>query len=540
MSISQTAGKCFVAFVVVVVLALSAFPQADKDQERFRQAERILPILLEADSVDDPAMRALIRYECLTFIYQQKLPVIQERADTEVLKFYAELVPDKRPIRYRVNDWQNRLLVLLRKNRPEVAKQVEATYLINEDISSAELTEVGQAGNIREVVGRIMERMRRDVYVSLLSSIEEVVRRKNPAEADRLVNAAFEESERPGSTRLPILSLLWHRPPEFFESWSPYLRTRYLRLIINAVRSNTNKPDNDPVLKTAKAALNRNYDNIVRFAPEMVADAGALRMPTHQRSTPTSDSDETHRRIDTSVDKIKQAILEADSVSDNWTKYQLLSRAMTHAAQVKQFARAVEIAESARKYVEPSSTVVDWDLWMRVLPRALDHRDLDAANLIISGIKSDVQKAGALADLARLHARANRKDEAVKLVRQAYTLLEKNSSAAVPTSVIFHLVDPAFLVESGEGFDAARRSIALANRLPEPKPEERIGGSGYQTYADHVLMPLGISIGATFRWIASNDISLAAVREQDLKHRSWRLLARIAIEQKRRHLSQTN
>jgi hypothetical protein len=532
----KTAKTFFGVILLTTVLSHSIVTQSEKDDERFRQAERLLPILLEADSVDDPALRALIRFECLEFIYGQKHPSLQVRTDSKVLEFYAELVPGKRPIRSdRINRWQNELLILLRRNRPDLAKQVEATYLKNEDVSSAELQEIWHSGNVRDVVERTIDRLSRDVYVFSLSSIEEAVRTKDPDEADRLVNSAFDESERPGSVRLPILTLVWHRPPEFFEKWSPHLRTRYLKLIITAVRSNTDKPGSDSVLRTAKGALNRNYDNFRRYAPEMVADADALIMPS-PRAMSNFDSDESRRRIETSIDKVKQALWEADSVSDNWTKYQLLSQAMTHAAETKQFARAVEIAESARKYVSSPATTVDYDLWMRVLPRALDNKDSGAATLIISKISSDVSKAGALADLALVHARASRKDEALRLIKQAYLILEKNTSALVPASVIFQLVDPAFIAESGEGFEAARRSIALVNRLPEQKPEERIGGPQYESYAERVLIPIGTSMGSTFSWMASKDITVAEALEQDLSYRPWKLLARIAIEQNRRPL----
>jgi hypothetical protein len=518
--------------LIVLVVVISSPAQATNNAEgHLRRAERLLPILLDVDSVEDPAMRVLIRFECLDFIYGQRHPTLHDRSDSEVLKFYADLVPEKRPVRYRLNSWQNSLLTLLRKNRPELAKQVETTYLKDEDISDADYREIKETGNVRDAVDRAIDRMRRDISHSMLPYIEQGVRTKNPAEADRLINAAFDASERPGSVGLPIDSILRNRSPEFFDKWLPQLRTRYLRLIVNVVRTSGDE-GNQRLFETAKSAMNRNYENFLKYAPEMVEDVEALSRPSVQRGK-DFDTYAAEQRIVASVDRVKQSLTEADSVSDHHTKYQLLSRAMTYAGETKQFTRAVEIAEVARKYVSPTSTIVDWDLWQRVLPRALSQSDLKDANLIISKINSDAERAGAIADLARVHARANRKDEAIKLVRQAYMIIEKNPEAVVPATVIFHLVDPAFIAEPGEGFDAARRSIVLANRMPEPKPSEKIGGNGYQTYADHVLVPIGISIGSTFAWMASKDLATTEPQVMNLKYSPWRLLARIAIEKNR-------
>ncbi len=527
----------FAVFATVADSVPSAVAQPANEREAFTRAERLLPLLLEADSIEDPAMRVLIRYECLEFIYQYKIPAVHERADAEVLRFYAELTPEKRPVRYRLNGWQNSLLKLLRKTRPELASKIELAFLKDEDTSPAEWFEVTQAGNVNGVVDRIIEKMRRGVYLSDLPSIEAAVRRKDPVQADRLINAAFEVSEMPNPVRLPILEVMWHRPPESFEKWSPQLRSRYLRLIIHVVKASTGRNDMESVRRAAKEALNRNYENFRRYAPELVADAESLNRPDSLRAMGEFDRDASRRTIELSVDKVKQALIEAERATGNWDKYLLHSQAMEYAALSKEFARAVEISDVAHTSVSPANAAVDWDLRNRVLPHALSVGDLAAANSIISKINSDDAKAGALADLARFHARAKRSDEALKLVRQAYGLLDRDPYAQVPTTVIFDLVDPAFLVDSKEGFDAARRSIALANRLPNPKPDERIGGRLYRTYADHTLVPFGASILNTFRWMALKDIAAAETTEPVLKHRHWRILARLAIEKNRSHRS---
>ena len=177
---------------------------------------------------------------------------------------------------------------------------------------------------------------------------------------------------------------------------------------------------------------------------------------------------------------------------------------------------------------------VDLLLGHTIETAALLDKDFDRASLAASSIRSQVRRSEALAELGNQLARAGRKKEALKPIRESIKLLDEATDIA-PVSVIFAPVPGALIADAYEGFNAARHAISVINRLPEPAGDERIGGRDYTKYSESVSLPLAAGVYYCFGWISSNNPTVAEAQMNELQSGHLKILARIAIERNRPH-----
>jgi len=537
MKCSHLANAAFVISIIFLLTPVTlAQPNAAKDYENLQQALRLLPILEEVNKLEDAAMRTFLRYTILEFVYSQNIAGVFETADSEVLRFYDELSKSRKLFSpYRVDQWQNVLLTGLRKYRPHLAKQIEAVYLANEDTSLADHMELLSNGKVSEIVDRTIERIRRGGSVGSVAALEQTVRKKDPTSADRILAAIIERDEGvsrdsiPLSYRISFENLM--RPPG-----SPELRLRYIRFVVKLARIKIADEKNKPAATVAITILKSNLDRIKELSPDLYPEAQALLATVRTRMTPAEiEWDNASRRINESDDKPGRAVIEAEATDDLQRKDSFLFWAMRLAVEAKQFRRAVDIAMKARPGPEANPTTRDMNIWFTVMRGAVRAKDLESADYAVSHIESDVVRAAALSEFAREFVGTGRHVEAIERIRGALKLLENNELDRRHASYAFNPVYPAFLIGTNDGSDTLRRAIAIANRLPAQKPDERVGTEGYMRYADSVLIATASAVSSSFNWLSSRDSGMAEFRAQEIAYRPWKLMAHISIERNRRH-----
>ena len=531
-------------FLLAILLPLAATTksqtQAERDYTNLQQANRILPILAEAETVEDPSMRSFIKYTILEFVYSTNIGGVFDSTDGEVLKFYDDVAKvGKQLSPFRVREWQNRLLAALRLNRPQLAKHVETKYLAEVDTSSADFSELLVRKNVREIVDRILVKTRRGESVDSISAIESFVRKTDAAAADRIVAAMLERDERMIDPIPLVYRLSGSRP---LSTETADLHLRHLRFIVKFAKAKFADGKDKTGYSIAKALLKANLSRFRDLTPELYADVQTMMTTVKSRMTPAEIAWENAvNRIDVSEDEPGQALIEAESIDDLKLRYQYFGLAVQRAVDAKQFRRAADIAVRSRTESDPGAGSVDSTIWFLAVRAASRAKDMESAEYAVAQIGSDAVRGAALGEIARDLANDGKAGAAIDRVRWAMKFLEKGDLDRSQASFAFQPLYAAFRASSDEGFDVSRRAIAIVNRLAPQKPEEKPGTDGYVMYSDRVLLSIASGIGSAFGWMASNSPELADFRLQEIRYRPWKLIAQISIERNRRYaVPQTN
>ncbi|MFT3745886.1 MAG: hypothetical protein QM785_16555 [Pyrinomonadaceae bacterium] len=484
--------KFAAGLMTAALLALSAYSQnqtkEEKEYTNLQQGYRLVPMLAEANAVEEPSMRNLLRFTILQYVYSANIVSVFDTTDGETLKFYEDIATlYKQFPSPRVRGWQIELLNALRSNRPHLAKEVETRFLVDVDTSQADYVELITSKNVREIAERTIDRLRRGAAVEAYPRLEVTVRKADTALADRMRLAAIERDEKLVD-RIPFTYQVVS--PKTLSAESMDFQKRFLRLIVRFAKEKLAGEKDANSYNLALQLVKPYSERIKELMPDLYIEAKALMAKAQSRKTPEQiRQEDVMGRIEASSNRAAQALIEAEAAEPGKARAGALIVAMRYAVSEKEFGPAAELAPVIRAIKEADVVLLDNTLWNQVVKPAAAAKEYGAAEYAAAQIGSEVIRGAAIGDLARELGLNGKREAAIERIREAMKLFEKNDLDRKEANHPFLLVYPAFVSGIEEGFLASRRAIAMANRLPAQRPDEMFGKEGYPVYAEFVLMP---------------------------------------------------
>ncbi len=544
---THTRPRLFVSIAVSIIccasLALSQNP-AEKQYAELQQATRMMPIFEEIATVEDPVMRIHLRSTILSFVYTQRIAGVYDIADVEVKRLFEDIAANRKLLSdLRVSLWLGQMMVEMRKSRPSLASELEAMLTVEDiariDLNSLSVEPPPPPATVLAVATRLMARIRSGEKAqpgrTPLRLFVDRIHKRDPAIADRVLTAALEQDEKVGDAANSYTFSLVLNVSPLPPTESAELRKRFLTIIFNYAKKSIAGPEPD---RSRAGVLLGKYKNVLReFAPEYLAEAVTLHDAyLAGRSATVIKYEETQKRLLASEDPIAAALLEVDKEEDANRKLGLIQFAVGQAVLRKEFDRAVDALMLSPPHSSAMENYRDYQLYRQIGVQALEAKDYDAVAYVLSRFEDPGYRASFMGEVASRKVREpNNTAEVNQLIHGAFKLLETNPVTNDSPSHAFRSVYPAFFLGNIEGFDAARRAIAIINKLPAPTAEQKPGGKEYQRYSDTVGVGVAGSLTAVFGWIMSREPDVAVFRVQEIRSRPYKLAAMIAIERGRQY-----
>ena len=254
-----------------------------------------------------------------------------------------------------------------------------------------------------------------------------------------------------------------------------------------------------------------------------------------RRNKDDRERDEASARIAASDDKLRQAIAEAEATNDKDLKKFFWHWAARLALEAKKYQMAVDL----QMKVEPEDNRDTFDinafLIYHVIPQAIEGKNLEAAEYGIKHITDDEGKAEGLFLIAESYLDADDKQQAFDTLERALKLLDKGEISADKVNTIFGNLSTAIAIDKLKGFETASLAIKIANHLPTPTAEDKIGTPSRQKYLENILMPVAWRLIPAFKALAKSDVGFASTTAEEIRSKDWKLLAQVFVEIERKY-----
>ncbi|MGH9821302.1 MAG: hypothetical protein ACRD43_14140, partial [Pyrinomonadaceae bacterium] len=269
-------------------------------------------------------------------------------------------------------------------------------------------------------------------------------------------------------------------------------------------------------------------------------------------SAASKEEDEVFKRINDSKDKLQQAIWEAESATTAKKTFadSLWQYASEIATEQKKFQIAVDCvlkmwanekeAESNDKKTQGDNpqgfsfaVARDHMLLDQILPKALKEKDLDSSEYAVNRIQDNDLRSTGILKVAAKYLELGNKAQSYESMQDALKLLEKGDETTHRVRITLSSIPIAMGIEKSNAFETVSLAIRMANHLPTPNPEDKLGTEARIKYVDGVLMPNAYNLEKAFKILAKSDVGFAASIAQEIQPKSWRLVADIVVETER-------
>ncbi len=545
--------RLFPAFLLVFLLCSAAIcqkPAATPDQRRdaatakeesdyqnLQRARHLLMMKNDIKAVEDGELRCLTRVAIIRFIYEHDVLGEFDSAEFMTIDFFEDMV--KNPDQVTPDSaerWGNSLLPLLRKKAPELANKVEKKYMAKADVSVADLIELGNGANTKEIADRTVARILKGDVSDYVLSIHDKIRPVDPQSADRILDALLGYWEKvPDIGKFgPFIDFIGGNYTR--ESAPVELKARYCRFAVNLGRGQIGGTDSGPtarfILRTLKGVL----PTIKETLPEYFTEAQSIYIVLDTRlNKDNREREEALARIEASDDKLEQIIQEAEATNDKKLKDWLWWRAATLALEKKKLKLAVDLAMKGDVHLAGIANGRDQFLFVDALPMILKEKDFDLADYTIKRINDDSRRGAAMISTATALVEAKDNTRAYELIMAAMKLFENTEYDTDKVYYAFRALPAALKIEKSTGFDVAGRTVKIINNLPTPNAEDRIGTPARAKYVRLTLTRVANLLQDAFQKLAKTDVNLAAGLVPDIQSKNWRLVAEIVVETERKY-----
>ena len=510
-----------------------------KDEKEYQNLQRARHLLLmknEVKALDDLAMRCLVRLEMVRFIYDDDVRGEFDSAESMSIDYFEDIAanPDQIP-EWDAARWQNFILPMLRQKSPDLAKKVEKKYMAKVDSSVADLQELN-ASNTKQIADRTIAKILSGDVSMFVLSIHDKIRLTDQNSADRILAALLGYFEKTVNTAkfAPFLDFI---RGNYITSTTPSeLKVRYLLFVMSRSRDQVSDADTGPTARFVLRMLKDALPSIQESLPNLYTDAQAMSLVLDARlNKDNREREEAYARIEASDDKLGQVIAEAEGTNDKDLKESFWNWAAKMALDGKKYRMAVDLMmkiEPDEKGVVPNGNGF---LIYKVIPKAMKGKDVEAAEYAIKRISDDEGKADGLLTIAAEYLATNDKLQAFDSLERALKLLDKGDSNADKVNAILVNIPTAIAIDKSKGFETASLAIKIANHLPSPTAEDKIGTPSRQKYLQNVLMRVAWSLIPAFKALAKSDVGFASSTAEEIRLKDWKLLAQVFVETERKY-----
>ncbi|CAN5388329.1 hypothetical protein BH10ACI2_BH10ACI2_19240 [soil metagenome] len=514
-------------------------PSAAAEEKEYQNRQRARQMLLmkgEIKALEDTAMRCLVRLEIVRFIYENDVRGEFDSADGIAVEYFEDIAanPDQIP-EVNAGRWQNFILTMLRQKSPDLAKKVEKKYMAKVDSSVADLQELNES-NTRQIADRTIAKIVSGDVSTYALTIHDKIRTTDPNSADRILAALLGNFEKTADASKFALLLDFIRENYVRPTTPVELKSRYLGFVVARARGQVSDADTGPTARFVLRMLKSALPFIQESLPNLYTEAQAMFVVLDARLNKNNrESEEAYARIEASDDKLRQVIAEAEATNDKDLKESFWDWAARLALEAKKFRMAVDLMMKVGPHDKAAAYNSNAFLIYHVIPQAIKGNDIEAAEYAIKNISSDDGKADGLFVIAKAYVDANDKQQAFEMLERALKLVEKGDADPDKVNAILVNLPTAIAIDKTKGFETASLAIKIANHLPTPTVDDKVGSASRQKYLGNVLMRVAWALIPAFKVLAKADPGFASATADEFRLKDWKLLAQAVVETERKY-----
>ncbi len=531
-----------ILFLILSTFVTDAFGQSPikSNADTYQNRQRALRLVLlknEIKGLDDAPMRCFARLKVAEFIFHNDVRGEFDSATSMAIDCLEDTVNNSDQFTVaNAERWKNSAISILRQKTPDVAAKAENKYLADVDSALSDLQELNRSGNTVDIANRTILKIAGGKVSDYVVTIYQNIRQKDPKSANKILSALLGYFERTPDTASYSIMLDFMRDYYLDENAPVELTTRYLEFVVNRSRRQIGDPDASQtaqsVLWTLKYALPRIKETI----PSLYTEAESLMLVLDSRLHKNDrESEEAYQRIDESKDKLQQAISEAEAAEGKAFESNMWLYASNLALEKKKFQMAVDcrlkVAPGIKQFVRDH----DYFLLNSVLPAALKDKDFEASEYVIKRIDDDIRRSGGMLKIAARWLDLGDKAQAFEYLEGALKLLQKAEATTDVVRIMLSALPIAIGIEKSKGFETVSLAIKIANGLPTPTVDDRVGTVPRIKYVDGILLPNAFDLETAFKTLAKSDVGFSASTAQEIQLKSWKLVAEIVVETERKY-----
>ncbi len=515
----------------------TAKPVDQKEYQNQQRASHLLLLKSDIKSLEDAPMRCKARLEIVRFIFDNDVRNEFDSADQVGIDFFEDIANNADQFNPEDADrTKNFMLSLLRQKSPVTAKMVEKKYLGKTDSSVADLMELERESNTKEIADRTIAKISRSEVSNYVLSLHAKIRLTDPNSADRILDVLLGYFERTADTKKFAILLSAVESSYCLPSTPVSLKKRYVDFVVNRARLQINEVDTGQTALYILGMIKRVLPVVQETVPALYAEAQGLFVVLDAKlNRKGKDWDEATARIDASDDKLQQTIAEADAANDKELKNWLYERAALMAVESGKFRLAVDLVLKAENGSNSSSLGSDMFLQYKVVQASLKVKDFESCDYAIKKINDETRSASSMLKVGAKYIELKDKIQAFVYLEKALKLLEKGDADEDKFQVISSAISTALAVDKTKGFEVADRAIKIANHLPTPSAEAKLGSPRRIIYAEEILMPVAFELIPAFKALAIIDVPLTDSALENFQNKGWKVIAQIIVESERKY-----
>src|SRR5206468_1049879 len=98
------------------------------------------------------------------------------------------------------------------------------------------------------------------------------------------------------------------------------------------------------------------------------------------------------------------------------------------------------------------------------------------------------------------------KPHALEYIEESLKLLQKGDASTTRVRIMLSSVPTALGIDKSKAFEVTSLAVRMANHLPTPGVEDKIGTPSRMKYIDEILMPNAFNLASAFELLARSDV----------------------------------
>jgi len=519
------------------VLSQSSVRSKAEVYQNQQRALRLSLLKNEIKALDDAPMRCYARLEIAEFIFDNDVRGEFDSANSMAINCLEDTVDNSDQFsEANAARWQNYAISLLRQKSPEVAIKAEKKYLADADSALSDLQELNKSGNTVDIANRTILKIQSGKVSDYVLTIYQYIREKDSKSAFRILEALlgyFETTENIESFAI-LLDFIGNG---YLEASAPVgLTRRYLLFVVSLGRRQIGDAETGQTARFVFSQLKKAIARITEVLPALDPEAQSIFLILKARFDKNNrEMDDIYNRIEDAKDKLQQTIAEAEATNNIVVKDELWRKASKLALEQKKFRLAVDCILKVAPNVNSFISGRDYFLLTEIIPASLKEDDFDGAEYATKRIGDEPRRSSGMLKTAHKYIDLNNKAQAFESLEDALKLLQKGQVDTNKMRVMFSAVQIALKLDKSKAFEVASLAIRMANRLPTPNVDDKIGTASRVKYVDEVTLPNAYNFLPAFEILARSDAGFATATAQEIESKNWRLVAEIAIEKEQKY-----
>lgn len=542
-------GKAAILMLVTLLYSTGDVYCQDRNLEAQQDSHQRAVVSLDdlpsrIKSVDEAALRILLRMEIARFLWQIEQKERNPKAEAIITEAVADLETHKKEMpAWYAKIFYRDILALLHIHSPSLLKHLneQKKLLLPSDSSSYELTfallDANEPGKAAEAMKRVISNGADLDFTSItaLSRFASASVKELSGVLEAMLNIA---ESRPDAYSLNTLAQLnsFVRGGVIINGVRPQekvpdsLKARWIRFVVSRINvlHTMDAWRGSADARFAYGLLTSLSQDIERLEPELFPIVTAL-LPTIREYLPkdTADNIDSRAKLDQGEDSFSERLKKADVAEDKNEKARLYKAAAQAASADGNLQRAFEVASEISCSDKGEVLWCD-QFYEQLANQALRKKEADLAGKSVARISSPKSRASALQKMAVLLYETGDLTRAVQTFGSAVIVAESIESNTDRAIAFSGLAGVSLKVDKSRTVEILQLASKAINRLPSPKFNDDLNpGEKHQQVLD--LLWVARAVIPVFKVMGREDDLSAHSILQDIKQRGIREAAAFGV-----------